>query len=118
MMSAAGSTDPDGDALTYAWNFGDGTSGTDVTVSHAYQRAGAYIVRLTVTDVRGLISTTTTTTVITAAQALRQAITMVDRLVTSGRLDAPTASLLKAGITTATRLLDRGRVPTIPRSRW
>jgi hypothetical protein len=38
---------------------------------------------------------------------------MVDHLATSGKLDAPTANMLKAAITTATRLLDRGRFPSI-----
>lgn len=60
-MSAAGSSDPDGDALTYRWSFGDGAIGTGVAVSHTYAQDGAYTVQLVVTDVRGLEATTTTT---------------------------------------------------------
>ena len=30
-FSGAGSTDPQGEALTYAWNFGDGNTGTGVS---------------------------------------------------------------------------------------
>jgi DNA/RNA endonuclease G (NUC1)/PKD repeat protein len=60
-MSGAGSSDPDGDALTYAWSFGDGATASGATTSHTYAQNGNYTVTLTVTDARGLISTTTTT---------------------------------------------------------
>ena len=59
-MSAAGSTDPDGDALSFSWNFGDGTSGTGVSPTHTYAQNGSYTVTLTVTDSHGLISAVTT----------------------------------------------------------
>ena len=49
-FNAAGSTDPDGDALTYSWNFGDGSTGTGVSPSHPYASAGARTVTLTVGD--------------------------------------------------------------------
>lgn len=60
-MSAATSTDADDDALTYAWSFGDGATGTGVSPSHTYARYGDYTVTMTTTDTRGLFNTTTTT---------------------------------------------------------
>jgi PKD repeat protein len=39
--------------LSYAWSFGDGTSGSGVQVSHTYRTAGSYSVTLTVTNGRG-----------------------------------------------------------------
>ena len=44
------STDGDGDPLTYAWDFGDGTRGTGPTPTHAYARSGVYTVALVVND--------------------------------------------------------------------
>ncbi len=60
-MDAGGSTDPDGDALTFAWDFGDGTTGTGPTVSHTYAQNGVFTVRMVATDTRGLFSEAVTT---------------------------------------------------------
>jgi len=60
-MSAGGSADPDGDALTYLWSFGDGGTGTGLAVSHTYVQDGNYTLRLIVRDSRDLADTITTT---------------------------------------------------------
>lgn len=45
-----GSSDPDGDPLTYDWDFGDSDSSTEENPSHAYATGGIYDVCLTVHD--------------------------------------------------------------------
>jgi glucose/arabinose dehydrogenase len=49
-FSSAGSSDPEGHALTYAWDFGDGGTSTEANPTHTYPTAGAYQARLTVSD--------------------------------------------------------------------
>jgi glucose/arabinose dehydrogenase/regulation of enolase protein 1 (concanavalin A-like superfamily) len=49
-FSSAGSSDPDGDALTYAWDFGDGGTSTEANPVHTYTDEGVYAVTLTVSD--------------------------------------------------------------------
>ena len=44
------STDGNGDSLTYRWSFGDGTTGTGATPSHAYPAQGTYTATLVVND--------------------------------------------------------------------
>jgi serine protease len=52
-VDASASTDPDGDTLSYLWDFGDGATGTGRTTSHTYSAGGTYTIILTVSDGRG-----------------------------------------------------------------
>src|SRR3989442_10866390 len=54
---SAHATDPDGDALTYSWNFGDGQTGSATHPPHAYGVPGWYIAVLTVSDGKGGVAT-------------------------------------------------------------
>jgi uncharacterized repeat protein (TIGR02543 family) len=49
-FSAAASSDPDNDPLTYSWNFGDGSTGTGVSPAHTYTTEGNYVATVTVSD--------------------------------------------------------------------
>ncbi len=62
-FDGTGSSDPEGDALTFAWDFGDGSSGTGATPSHAYATAAVYKVSLTVSDRSAASSDTTIATI-------------------------------------------------------
>jgi PKD repeat protein/glucose/arabinose dehydrogenase len=49
-FSSAGSSDPNGDSLSYQWDFGDGSTSTAQNPSHTYTSAGTFTARLTVSD--------------------------------------------------------------------
>lgn len=54
-FSAEGSRDPEGTALTYLWDFGDGTpKESKYAPTHSFTSKGTYNVKLTVTDGSGL----------------------------------------------------------------
>jgi streptogramin lyase len=68
-FNGAASTDPQSQALTFAWNFGDGTTGSGINTTHIYpqvsgQASTTYNVSLTVQDTSGLSNQATTTAVI------------------------------------------------------
>jgi PKD repeat protein len=49
-FDASDSLDPDGDALAYAWDFGDGNVGSGASVTHTYATVGSYVATLGVSD--------------------------------------------------------------------
>jgi PKD repeat protein len=52
-FDGAGSSDPDGDALRFAWSFGDGSQASGAQVSHTYGADGSFTATLTASDGRG-----------------------------------------------------------------
>ncbi len=61
-FDGTGSSDPESGVLTYAWDFGDGSSGTGVSPSHTYASDDTFTVTLTVTDDDDASSDAATTT--------------------------------------------------------
>ncbi len=57
LFDASESSDADGQIQSYSWNFGDGTHGSGVEVSHVFNETGTFTVSLMVTDSDGLIDT-------------------------------------------------------------
>jgi PKD domain/FlgD Ig-like domain/Bacterial Ig domain/Putative Ig domain len=62
-FDGSGSSDPDGDPLTFAWDFGDGGTGTGEMPDHTYTSEATFTVTLVVNDgtVDSPASTTTAT---------------------------------------------------------
>ncbi|MEU0717229.1 ThuA domain-containing protein [Streptomyces lavendulocolor] len=53
-LSSAGTTDADGDPLTYSWDFGDGTgTSTAANPTYTYRRNGTYTATVTARDASG-----------------------------------------------------------------
>jgi len=66
-FNASSSTDNIG-IVSYEWDFGDGTTGTGITVNHTYANPGTYTVTLTVKDVAGNIDTDHLTVTVTVKE--------------------------------------------------
>ena len=103
-FSGAGS-DVEGDALTYHWDFGDGTSAEGADATHAYAEDGVYTAVLTVTDAHGAATTDARTVTVDDVAPTIDAFTGPDAALTgesvaftadfsdAGRLDTHTASV-------------------------
>jgi len=67
-MNAANATDPEGETLTYLWNFGEqGSTSTTFESVHTYNTAGIYTLSLRVEDTQGNAHTTTQTITVQSA---------------------------------------------------
>jgi PKD repeat protein len=113
VVDAAASTDPEGDALTFSWNFGDGTRGGGRKLPHVFTSAGTYTVTLTVSDARGGSATATRAVTVSNGPTMGAAMDTV-LAVTDGT--APLAGVavsVVGGTATATTGADgRATLPT------
>ncbi len=98
-FSAAGSFD-DVDSpedLTYAWDFGDGSTGSGATATHAYAAKGTYDATLTVTDSQGLSGTDTVTVTVLGPDLQVTNVSAPAGKLKGGTPVAVTATILNAG---------------------
>jgi PKD repeat protein len=97
VLFSSEATDPDGDELTYQWDFGDGDTASDVdSIRHVYRQGGSHTAKLTVSD--GELSASSTVvitvgdppsnqapTVLIAADPIRGTAPLDVRFTASGR---------------------------------
>jgi PKD repeat protein/glucose/arabinose dehydrogenase len=67
----ASGRDPEGGALMYTWDYGDGSAGAGRSVTHRYLTPGTYTARVTVRDAQGAPGTATVTVTVEASGAVR-----------------------------------------------
>jgi PKD repeat protein len=68
-FDGSGSGERGGSIASYAWTFGDGSSGSGVAPSHSYSTPGSYLVALTVTDPNGQSASASHVVTVAAAPA-------------------------------------------------
>lgn len=99
----ASGSDSDGTIAGYAWNFGDGSTGSGASTSHTYAAAGDYLVEVTVTDNEGATGSDSTT--VTATEPSTPT-TMSVASIAVGTVNIARGN--KAGQATVTILDDQG----------
>ena len=105
-FDGTGSSDPDGNIVSYSWDFGDGSSGSGATPTHTYAAAGTYNVSLQVTDDAGATDSAMTTASIVAVPTGDADVFLVD-------LDVPDDIRLKRGRLTFKRIKVKGDGDTL-----
>jgi hypothetical protein len=78
IFDASETFDPDGDIVSYHWDFGDGNVGSNKIQSHVYENPGKYAVKLTVTDNIGYSYSKTITVNIVDSETIVKAKTSKD----------------------------------------
>jgi hypothetical protein len=86
-MGAA--SDPQGDALSAAWSFGDGATGSGLAASHAYAAPGNYTATLTVANEGNATATAAVVVVVSAVRAAVSGVSVTNAVFTWG--SGPTA---------------------------
>lgn len=93
-FDASASTDADGTLSSYAWAFGDNNTGTGENTSHRYDTAGAYTVRLTVTDNDDATDTTTRSINVEAPPPVTLSVSGQIQILASSAVDADVNDVL------------------------
>ena len=87
-FDATASTDPDGTIDDYAWDFGDGQTGTGSLTDHVYEDPGTYDVTLVVTDDDDATDDASSTQVVVGEPAA-STISYVGGAVSQGNVSTP-----------------------------
>lgn len=96
-------TDPEGFALKYTWDFGDGTQGSGREVQHTYTASGSFKVSVTATDVMGLQDAESTTVKVVDQSSL-PALTLTD--VSLYTLTDPYKGMLNKSVVAVPKVVD------------
>ena len=114
----ADASDDDGAIVDYAWDFGDGTTGSGRIAEHVYVDIGIYVVTLTVTDDRGALKSDTkvVTATATSLDSLTAALTVPENNAAQPMPLLPTCGAGTSGAIAATLALMMGL--TLIRRRW
>ena len=105
-FNGAASMDPDGEALTFAWDFGDGTAAALSAPSHTYATSGLFPVTLTVTDPNG--ASHVATTAATIANVAPSVSPIAGATILRGETFAGTGTFLDPGADQWTATVDYG----------
>jgi PKD repeat protein len=92
-FSSAGSIDPDGSIVSYSWDFGDGTTSTEVSPNKTYNAAGSYAARLTVTDNVGATASSNTTILVGSGNDRNNDIDVTDYSLTTTTANKGTSAI-------------------------
>lgn len=80
VFDARASTDPEGSALRYTWDFGDGSAAGTAQVAHLYSAAGTYTAKLMVSDAQGATAELTRSVTVSAAPVAVRSVSVAGRV--------------------------------------